>query len=59
MSHAFIWSEINSASPSLETYREISSVGFGTNVSGTWNKKLFRLKWINSSVDDVKIWIEN
>ena len=59
MSHAFIWSEINSASPSLETYREISSVGFGTNVSGTWNKKLFRLKWINSSVEDVKIWIEN
>ena len=59
MSHAFIWSEINSASPSLETYREISSVGFGTNVSGTWNKKLFRLKWINSSVEDIKIWIEN
>lgn len=59
MSHAFIWSEINSSTPSLETYREVSSVGFGTNVSGTWNKKLFRLKWINSSVEDVKIWIEN
>jgi hypothetical protein len=59
MSHAFIWSEINSSTPSLETYREVSSVGFGTNVSGTWSKKLFRLKWINSSVEDVKIWIEN
>ena len=58
MSHALIWSEINSSN-STETYREISRVGFGTNVSETWTKKLFKLKWINSSVEDVKLWIDH
>jgi hypothetical protein len=59
MSHAFIWSEVNADNSQSEIYREISSAGFGTNISGTWNKKLFRLKWINTNVDDIKIWIDN
>ena len=59
MSHAFIWSEVNADNSQSEISREISSAGFGTNVSGTWNKKLFKLKWINSSVSDVKIWIDS
>ena len=42
MSHAFIWSEVNADNSQSEISREISSAGFGTNVSGTWNKKLFR-----------------
>jgi hypothetical protein len=59
MSHAFIWSEVNADNSQSEIYREVSSAGFGTNISGTWNKKLFRLKWINTNVDDIKIWIDN
>lgn len=59
MSHAFIWSEVNADNSQSEIYREISSAGFGTNVSGTWNKKLFRLKWINTNVDDIRLWIDN
>lgn len=59
MSHAFIWSEVNADNSQSEVYREISSAGFGTNVSGTWNKKLFRLKWINTNVDDIRLWIDN
>jgi hypothetical protein len=59
MSHAFIWSEVNADNSQSEIYREVSSAGFGTNISGTWNKKLFRLKWINTNVDDIRIWIDN
>ena len=59
MSHAFIWSEVNADNSQSEIYREISSAGFGTNISGTWNKKLFRLKWINTNVDDIRLWIDN
>ena len=59
MSHAFIWSEVNTDNSQSEISREISSAGFGTNVSGTWNKKLFRLKWINTNVDDIRLWIDN
>jgi hypothetical protein len=59
MSHAFIWSEVNSDRTQSEINREISSAGFGTNVTGTWNKKLFRLKWINTNVSDIKLWIDN
>ena len=59
MSHAFIWSEVNANNSQSEIYREISSAGFGTNISSTWNKKLFRLKWINTNVDDIRLWIDN
>ena len=59
MSHAFIWSEVNADRTQSEINREISSAGFGTNVTGTWNKKLFRLKWINTNVSDIKLWIDN
>jgi hypothetical protein len=31
----------------------------GTIRQGSWNKKLFRLKWINSSVDNVKLWVDS
>ena len=59
MSHAFIWSEVNADNSQSEISRETSSAGFGTNISGTWNKKLFRLKWINTNVDDIRLWIDN
>jgi hypothetical protein len=31
----------------------------GTIRQGSWNKKLFRLKWINTSVDNVKLWVDS
>lgn len=58
MAHAFLWTELNSSN-NTEVSREISSAGFGTNVSNTWTKKLFKLKWINTDVQDIKLWIDN
>ena len=58
MAHAFLWTELNSSN-NTEVSREISSAGFGTNVSNTWTKKLFKLKWINTDVENIRIWIDN
>ena len=58
MSHALIWSELNLTDLSSETVKELPYVGFGTNYTGTWTKKLFKLKWLNTSVSDVKIWLD-
>lgn len=58
MAHAFLWTELNSSN-NTEISREISSAGFGTNVSNTWTKKLFKLKWINSDVENIRLWIDN
>lgn len=59
MSHALIWTELNTTDLSSEIKKELPYVGFGTNYTGTWTKKLFKLKWLNSSVSDVKIWLDN
>lgn len=58
MAHAFLWTELNSAN-NTEVSREISSAGFGTNVSNTWTKKLFKLKWINTDVENIRLWLDN
>jgi hypothetical protein len=58
MAHAFLWTELNSSN-NTEVSREISSAGFGTNTSTTWTKKLFKLKWINSDVENIRLWIDN
>jgi len=58
MAHAFLWTEINSSN-NTEVSREISSAGFGTNVSETWTKKLFKLKWVNTDVENIRIWLDN
>lgn len=58
MAHAFLWTEINSTN-NTEVSREISSAGFGTNVSSTWAKKLFKLKWINTDVENIRLWLDN
>ena len=59
MSHALIWSEISTSNLETETTKELPFAGFGTNVANSWNKRVFRLKWLNTSVSDVKIWIDN
>lgn len=55
MSHALIWTELDPNNISAELTHEVPFAGFGTIVAGTWNKRLFQLKWINSSIQDVKI----
>lgn len=59
MSHALIWTELDPNNINSELTHEIPFAGFGTIVSGTWNKRLFKLKWINSSVEDVKLWLHD
>ena len=59
MSHALIWSSINTTDLTSEDIAEIPFAGLGTNVAGTWNKKLFKLKWLNTSVNDIKIWLDS
>ena len=59
MSHALIWTSLDPNNLTSELRAEIPFAGFGTVVAGTWVKKLYKLKWINSSVSDVKIWLED
>lgn len=59
MSHALIWTELNPNNISAELTHEVPFAGFGTIVAGTWNKRLYQLKWINSSVENVKISLED
>ena len=59
MSHALIWSSLNTSDLTTEDIKEIPFAGLGTNVAGTWNKKLYKLKWLNTSVNDIKLWLEN
>ncbi len=59
MSHALIWTELNPNNISAEQTHEVPFAGFGTIVAGTWNKRLFKLNWINSSVEDVKISLDD
>ena len=59
MSHALIWTSIDPNNLTSEIRAEIPNAGFGTVIAGTWVKKLYKLKWINSSVNDVKIWLDD
>ena len=59
MSHALVWTELSSSDYTTESIKEIPYSDLGTNVAGTWNKKVYKLKWINTSVSDVKIWLDN
>jgi hypothetical protein len=59
MSHALIWSSLNTSDLTTEDIKEIPFAGLGTNVAGTWNKKLYKLKWLNTSVNDIKLWLDN
>lgn len=58
MAHTLIWSELSLNDLTSEVIKELPYVGFGTNYTGSWTKKLFKLKWLNSSVEDVKIWLD-
>ena len=59
MSHALIWTELDPNNISAEQTHEVPFAGFGTIVAGTWNKRLFKLNWINSSVEDVKLSLDD
>ena len=59
MSHALIWSEISTTDLQSEVNKEIPFAGMGTATANSWSKKIFKLKWLNTSVEDAKIWLEN
>jgi hypothetical protein len=59
MSHALIWSEISTTDLQSEVNKEIPFAGMGTATANSWSKKIYKLKWLNTSVNDVKIWLEN
>jgi len=59
MAHALVWTELNSSDLTSETRREIPYAGFGTNVLGSWNKKIFKLKWQNASVENIRVWLDS
>jgi len=59
MSHALIWSEISTTDLQSEVNKEIPFAGMGTATANSWSKKIYKLKWLNSSVEDVKIWLDN
>ena len=59
MSHALIWTELSTSDLNSTVNREIPYAGFGTVTVESWNKRLYKLRWLNSSVDDIKIWLDN
>ena len=59
MSHALIWSEISTVDLQSEVNKEIPFAGMGTATANSWSKKIYKLKWLNTSVGDVKIWLDN
>jgi hypothetical protein len=59
MSHALIWSSLDTTNLTSETNGEVPFAGMGTIVVGTWNKKLYKLKWNNTSVNNIKIWLDD
>ncbi len=59
MSHALIWTELSTSDLNSTINREIPYAGFGTVAVESWNKKLYKLRWLNSSVDEIKIWLDN
>ena len=60
MAHAFVWHELDYNNGNItDSTVQLPYVDMGTIRQGSWNKKLFRLKWINSSVDNVKLWVDS
>ena len=60
MAHAFVWHELDYNNGNItDSTAQLPYVDMGTIRQGSWNKKLFRLKWINSSVENVKLWVDS
>ena len=60
MAHAFVWHELDYNNGNItDSTAQLPYVDMGTIRQGSWNKKLFRLKWINTSVDNVKLWVDS
>ncbi len=59
MAHALVWTELDSNDLTTELKREIPFAGFGTNIIGSWSKKIYKLKWQNASVENIRVWLDN
>jgi hypothetical protein len=59
MSQAFIWTELDNVNGTTVINPEIPYVDFGNFQASLYSdKKIVQLKWINSSVEDIKLWID-
>ncbi len=60
MAHAFVWHELDYNNGNItDSTVQLPYVDMGTIRQGSWNKKLFRLKWVNTSVENVKLWVDS
>lgn len=59
MSQAFIWTELDNVNGTTVVNPEIPYVDFGNFQASLYSdKKIVQLKWINSSVEDIKLWLD-
>jgi len=60
MAHALVWHELDYNDTTLsDATAQLPYVDMGTINQANWNIKLFQLKWINSSVDNAKLWLNS
>jgi len=65
MSHALVWHELDYNSGSINEFTpqlpvvNLGGAGAGSTIrQGRWGVKYYRLKWLNTSVENVKLWLD-
>jgi len=65
MAHALVWHELDYNSGSINEFTpqlpvvNLGGAGAGSTIrQGRWGVKYYRLKWLNTSVENVKLWLD-
>jgi len=65
MAHALVWHELDYNSGSITEFTpqlpvvNLGGAGAGSTIrQGRWGVKYYRLKWLNTSVENVKLWLD-
>ena len=65
MAHALVWHELDYNSGSITEFSpqlpvvNLGGAGAGSTIrQGRWGVKYYRLKWLNTSVENVKLWLD-
>jgi hypothetical protein len=65
MAHALVWHELDYNSGSISEFTpqlpvvNLGGAGAGSTIrQGRWGVKYYRLKWLNTSVENVKLWLD-
>ena len=65
MAHALVWHELDYNSGSITEFTpqlpvvNLGGAGTGSTIrQGRWGVKYYRLKWLNTSVENVKLWLD-